>query len=1182
MLGSLRGGLDGSIDSILSQEGNIHPAILTAAMDALVSKGPVDRDRLYGLVGKSRSLDCMPSVHAAGIMLAQHDTNAAAELLSLSSRSQEVFNRSLMMAEILSAEGDRTNARTEAVRAYGTDPTDDRVYTILMDTDPEGGWGERQNIQNILSGERPENKVGTGRLQELYSIYYEWFRGSHDVATSRLISSEHYRSKDPEFLLASARISVDERDWRSACMVFDSILGSSPEFVMREAASAHLEYGDSAGALAILSNADRTFPDTMRLLIRAYRQSGDRTEMMDCIRAFLDSEFSTFDDHADMVGMLISDGMMDDARSILDRLSSVYPRDPDVLTLESRYMATSGDLQGALLASVKAVHSDQNCIRARVQRATMYHMVGKDEYASKECGNILKRDPGNRDAMSLSRDIMFSEGDIEGAEGMCRRLIDDDPSDTDSMVVLAKCLSASDDRSGAVTILDRCLRADPERENAVRVAGTMISLGMDREAVSTCRDLAKKYPDDHDILRLKGNAEYSVGDYMAASVSFASAAALSPNDAAIWHSKGMADEARGDLESAETAYDRAVSLDMRDPEHWISRSVIQERKGDMHGCVESLNRAIELDPGSVFALVRKASIVNGISRYDEAMHLLDLAAAVSPDDLDIQRERMSMQMSSGRLDDAIVTGNVIMDKGGDVSDALNLCRCHHRLGQYGEVITVADKALSEHPDDKGLMAAKAEAQAAMGGERDAIDTCRQMSEAHPDDPGVRLSTADVYHAVGRETLANTIYTELEDSPDTDVEASARKVGRTIDSEEDARSFYEIASSLLSAGEVKGAVRTIDRAIALEPENPDYQCLKARAVMRSGDNEGASMIVNTALKANPDNPDLHEILGDIRTSSGDNRGALQEYEAAIMFGRDSASVFAKRGDVQEHIGNHDRAVESYSIAVAKDPSDMDTAEKLIVLMISRGDLMGADRQISSMEKVDPSSPRTIVLRAELEGERRDDDAILESYNRFRGCVNPGADLTVRMVKVLECSGHREEARILMGAKPKAPDADKSVKRYAEKALRRAVVTKTPIDDPDLLLSLGLEPSMSAMVADYLGDIEEYGRIDVGSDEFRRMEAQSHDVIVKIGWRDLESEPQLPLERVFVSGGFKDADDAKNLVAYVFKVMHCDVGRKADPRVEDLSMRLPKGMSVYEIMSECGIGVYEARQVQSLII
>ncbi|MGN0097979.1 MAG: tetratricopeptide repeat protein, partial [Candidatus Methanomethylophilaceae archaeon] len=581
-------------------------------------------------------------------------------------------------------------------------------------------------------------------------------------------------------------------------------------------------------------------------------------------------------------------------------------------------------------------------------------------------------------------------------------------------------------------------------------------------------------------------------------------------------------------------------------------------------------------------LVRKAIIVNRLSRYDEAMHLLDLAEATSPGDLDIQRERMSMQISSGHLEDAAVTGESIIGKGGDASDALRLCRCYHRLGRYGDVITVADKVLSDHPDDRDLMAVKAEAQASMGGERDAIDTCRQMSEAHPDDPGVRLSTADVYRASGKEVLANTIYTELEDSPDIDVEASARKVGRTIDSDEDARSFYDIASSLLSAGDVKGAVRTIDRAIALDPENPDYQCLKARAVMRSGDAEGASIIVNSALRSNPDNPDLHEVLGDVRSSSGDHRGALQEYEAAIRFGKDVPSIFVKRGDVQDRIGNHDRAIESYSIAVVKDPSDMATSEKLVGLMMSRGDLMGADRQISSMEKVDPSSPSTIVLRAELEGERRDDDAILESYNRFRSCVNPGADLTVRMVKVLEGSGHRDEARILMGAKPKVPDVDKSVKRYAEKALRRAVVTKTPVDDPDLLLSLGLEPSMSSMVSDYLSDIEEYGRIDVGSDEFRRMEALSHDIIVKIGWRDLESEPHLPLERVFVSGNFRDADDAKQLVAYVFKVMHCDVGRKADPRVEDLSMRLPKGMSVYEIMSECGVGVYEARQVQSLII
>lgn len=1178
---SLRGGLDVTIDSILSTDGSVHPAILVAAMDALASRGPVDKGVLSDLVGKARSQDCMPSVRAAAIMLRQHDSKTAAELLSASSRSMDVFNRSLMAAEIHIAEGDRVRAREEAVRAYCIDPSDDRVYTVLMDVDPEGGWGERQNIQRILSGERPENAAGTGRLQELYSVYYEWFRGSHDVATSRLISSEHHRSGDPEFLLASARISVDERDWRSACMVYDQMVGSSPEFVLREAASAHLEYGDVAGALAILSTADRTFPGTMRLLIRAYAESGERGEMMDCIRAFLDSGSSTFDDHADMVGMLISEGMMSEAHSILERLSSVYPRDPYVLTLMSRYLEADGDLQGAMTAAVKAVYADQGNIGARVQRARMYHITGQDDTASKECSNILGRDPGNTDAMSLSRDILFSKGDIGGAEEMCRRLMDIDHGDTDSMMVLARCLSASGNGPGASEMLDRCMRADPDRGNTLRCVGAMMELGLHRDAVSACRDLAKRFPDDCDVLRLKGNAEYSAGEYLAASVSYASAVAASPYDPVLWHSKGMADEARGDMVSAETAYERALHLDPSDPGNWISVSVVQESKGDMHGCVASLNMAIRLDPGSVHPLVRKASIVNGQSRYGEAMHLMDLASAMSGDG-DVERERMSMQISSGHIEDAVVTGEGIMSRGGDASDALRLCRCHLRLGRYADAVRVADSVLSDRPDDKMLLAVKAEAQASMGGERDAMDTCRQMSDAHPDDPGVRLSTADVYRAAGRETLANTIYTELEDIPGVDAEASARKLGRTIDSDEDARSLYGMAVSLLSAGEVKGAINTIDRAIALDPENPDHLCLKARAVLRSGDAEGAAVIANSALRSDPDNPELHEVLGDIRTATGDHRGALQEYDAAIRYGRDSPALFVKRGDVQEHIGNHDRAIENYSTAVSKDPSDMDTAGKLVLLMMSRGDTAGADRYISVMEEHDPSSPRTIVLRAELEGERRDDEAIMSAYNRFTSCVNPGADLTVRMVKVLEGSGHRDEARVLMGARPKAPDADRSVKRYAEKAMRRAVATKTPLDDPDLLMSLGLEPSMSAMVSDYLLDIEEYGHIDVGSEEFRRMEALSHDVIMRIGWRELESEPHLPLERVFVSGNFRDADDAKVLVAYVFRVMHCDVGRRADPRIEGMSMRLPKGMGLYDIMSQCGIGVYEARQVQSLII
>ena len=54
------------------------------------------------------------------------------------------------------------------------------------------------------------------------------------------------------------------------------------------------------------------------------------------------------------------------------------------------------------------------------------------------------------------------------------------------------------------------------------------------------------------------------------------------------------------------------------------------------------------------------------------------------------------------------------------------------------------------------------------------------------------------------------------------------------------------------------------------------------------------------------------------------------------------------------------------------------------------------------------------------------------------------------------------------------------------------------------------------------------------------------------------------------------------SYIHKAMLIDVGRRSDPVLAEKSMRLPKGMSVYDIMRECDLGVFEARIVQSLIV
>lgn len=1140
ILSSAKGGLDGAVDSILASDGNIHPAVLVAAIEELEKAGTASPERLAKIVQRSRSIDCTPSVAAADVMLSRDDATSAAELLSISARSQEVLNRSLAAARIYEAEGDLYNARESATRAYGSDPDDPRVYELMMRLDPEGGWAERQNIQLILSGERPENRNGNGEMQELFSIYYEWFRGDREKATSELISSRGYTSKDPEFMLASARMSVDERDWHSACMMYDSIVDSSPDFVRREAASAHISMGDSAGALALLSKADTTSPKTMKLIVLARRLSGDRREMMDSARVLLENEFSGLDDHLDIVRSLISDRMLDEAGSLLEQLLTVYPHDPEVLAAESELRMTRGDMTGALTLAISAVRHGPKCISARIQKARVLLANDKPDMASKECDIVIRKDPENKDVIALMRDIRFSEDDYPAAADLCSKLLDIDPADTDARISLAECRCRSGEPDQASDLLARALRDDPGRDNSLRVVRTMLANGMWRDALSTTRDLAKRFPDDATFMRLKGNAEYGSGEYMAASVSYASAAGLEPHDPDIWHSKGMADEARGDLESAESAYDRAIILDMGKPSYWISRSSVQIRRGDLHGAVESLNRVIELDPRSVYALVQKAKIVASASRYDEAMHLLDLAEVIHDDRRDIIRVRMRIQTDSGRIDEAISSGKEILGLGGDSEDVLALCSCLMRHGDYSEAFSTADSGLKDDPENPALVRMKDSATSALGC---SIDPTTEETPVVEDAPAVK---------------------------DDDRRP-----------EEDPDSLAEIASSLLSAGDVKGAIRTIDRSIAMDPEDPGYQCIKARAVLASGDRDGASMLAVTALRVNPNDPSLHEVLGDIRSSGGDTGGALQEYEAAIVLGMDSSRVFVKRGDCQASQGEVSKAVESYTLAIVRDQDNMDLTEKLVDMMISQGDAQSAERYVMDNIARHPDSARPIVLLAEYQNAIGDEEGVLKTYEDFQNRYDPGSECTRRMVKVLEKSGHTDVARSLSTSDSDHSD-DKSIKRYAEKAMRRAVATKTSIDDPDILLSLGLDHSMSTKVSSYLSNIGDYGRIEPGTDEFRRMELQSHDIIIKLNWRDLDGKPLLPLERVFITGGYRDADDAKKLVAYVRKAMACDVGRKADPRITSMSMRLPKGMTVFEVMRECNVGVYEARQILSQII
>lgn len=1113
--------LESITNKILSSDGFIHPAILTSLMDVLSKDNKkVPTDTLISLASKSRPQDSSPTVRATEILIEQGETKAAAELLSRS-KTKDRFSIYLAEAKLYHGEGDKFKSVESAKKALDIDPSNREIYKILKEDDPYGPWDDMESVYDAR--EQIESKTPVDeKYKELYLIYKNWHRGNKDSATSRLINSEHYKNGEWEFLLVSARTSADEDDWRSAKMVYDKIGDKAPTYVRLEAAEAFIAGHEPDEALNIYDELDLSIVRVLQGRIMAYAHMGSDKDLMNAIYDYLDNENSGTQDYSEIIDMLVNNGSLEDAKYLLNRMSQSNKKDPNYLVSKSKYLLKRGDVRGASKTARTAVIFAKNEPSVRVLSARMRFINNDIKGAEKECDKLLSEDPKNFEALVLKKDILVSKQDIQGALDICRKILDIEPNDIPTMFTLSTALSGTGDMSGAMMTLRNVLRLEPSRENVLNVVGSMIEEGMCREAMFLCYDLERDTAPDPMIRRLRGNAEYALGEYMKASVSYAAAAELAPHDPVIWHSKGMADEARGDLDSAEASYNRAVTLDLNESQYWISKASIQEKMEDLYGAIDSLNRAIELDPDSIYPIVRKAVILEKSGKFKEALYFVDLCVAMEPSNENVALMKTRILRESGAAESALKKAKEIYSKTKSEESALEVASCCLALRKRAEALDVVSEALTKYPDSARLRAA--------------------MESIHEGS------------------------VEIEDQAKEEKEIT----------EEDPEAIKAIAESMLAMGDYRSAQRQIDRAISLGGDDISYICLKAEILIRLGEFSNAQNLVSDALKDNPKSGVLHESMGDVKMAKSEYRGALQEYEKAITLGLNLPSVLAKKGDAQQGLGYYDRSIDSYTMAVARDKDNIDLHYALAFKLYERGYMARAEKEAKEIIDQAPDDARTIILFAKIERESRKDLGIIDAYKMFKASSIKDKDAIREMVEVLNSAGHDEEARNLIRDEPEKFE-DTRLKRSAEKVLRRAYVSRTEPDDEDLLLSLGFDGADLQELQEYIRKEAPYGEIVPGSPEFQKMEHASNDVIMRMGWKDLESKPKLPLDRVFVSGSFKDVEEAKRLISYVNKAMNAKVIRD-----ESLKMVLDRvqGTSVYEIMRACKVGVYQARQIQLL--
>ena len=150
-----------------------------------------------------------------------------------------------------------------------------------------------------------------------------------------------------------------------------------------------------------------------------------------------------------------------------------------------------------------------------------------------------------------------------------------------------------------------------------------------------------------------------------------------------------------------------------------------------------------------------------------------------------------------------------------------------------------------------------------------------------------------------------------------VEASTNEF---VNSESNALFYSNRASIKFLKKDTLGAIADFDKAITLEPQNPNLYLNRGYIKQVINDLNGAMNDYNAALKLNSKFAFAYNNRGVLKAAMGDINGALSDYEIALSINPKYADVYYNRGNLKYMTNDNQGALSDYDKAIEYNPKD----------------------------------------------------------------------------------------------------------------------------------------------------------------------------------------------------------------------------------------------------------------------
>ena len=469
---------------------------------------------------------------------------------------------------------------------------------------------------------------------------------------------------------------------------------------------------------------------------------------------------------------------------------------------------------------------------------------------------ILARNPHDASALAKLLEMYKRYRTIDLLKDEYGKVLDKNASDTSALIVLGRLDKATGDEARALELWSKAVAIkDSDATTWLLIGETQKAGGKNKDARAaydkalahaTAKDMKKK------ALRALADLALATGDNDGANQYFKQFLDLDPTNAQLWIERGDAMLTAGKRDIALESYANAEKLLGSDPARKVEvvsrRGQALEGMGKDDEAVAEYRRAIKLAPKGYYLEVeltgrvidiyrRKQALPALLAEYekawpegsrghfewdtlgklyeetgaqDKAIAALKKAVAKSSWELETQRRLIQLLENAGRDDEALKQYEAVVAAApGEARFQLELAERYWRRGQEKKGLQTLERLQGRFPSDAGVLSAIADMYQRWGKEDLAIAQYERLAKLEPDDPAHLVTLGEQYWQ--KQDKARAIATWKR------IIASAKPAA-----------FAKLGEVLSEHGSGTEAIANYDKAIQLDPKNPEFYKGRASA------------------------------------------------------------------------------------------------------------------------------------------------------------------------------------------------------------------------------------------------------------------------------------------------------------------------------------------------------------------